>query len=116
MRVSLEGRIELTQRDDVFDGKIAGEAQTEVQRWSFMPTRPDNAIAVVPLGHVGIVIGDLEIQGGDNVHLGEAVVNWHVVFLLAGWRSSTAAYVPCLSGPMGGGLRRAGAHARGIRD
>ena len=71
MRMSLEGRIELAQGDDIFDGKISGEGQAEIKRRRFVPGRPDDAVALFPFGIVGIVIGDLEVEGSDDLHHGE---------------------------------------------
>ena len=51
--------------------KVAGEAEPEIQRRSLVSGGPDDAIAIGPVGNVGIVIGDLEIQRGDDVHHGE---------------------------------------------
>src|SRR6185312_10314917 len=68
MRMPLEWRIQLAQRDHVLDGEVACKSQSEIQRRSLVPARPDDAIAVGPLGNIGIMVSDLEIQGCHNVH------------------------------------------------
>ena len=69
--MSLERRVELAQRDDIFDGEVAGEGQAEIKRRRLVSARPDDAVAVRPLGILGIVVGDLEVERRDNVHHGE---------------------------------------------
>ena len=71
VRMSLEWRIEFAQGNDVFDGKIAGESEAEIQRGSFVSARPDDAVASGPVGIVGIVFGDFEVQRRDDLHHGE---------------------------------------------
>ena len=71
VRMPLERRVQLAQRDHVFQRVIAGQAQAEIERGSLVSARPDDAVAVFPVGHVGIVVGDLQVQGGDDLHHGE---------------------------------------------
>src|ERR1017187_720067 len=71
VRMSLEWRIKLAQSNNVFDGKVSGEGEAKIQSGGFMPGRPDDAIAFVPIRIVGIVVGDLQVQGRNDVHDGE---------------------------------------------
>ena len=71
MRMSLERRVEFAQGDDVFDGKISGEGQAQIERRRFVSGRPDDAVALLPLGIIGIMISDLQVQSGNDFHHGQ---------------------------------------------
>ena len=71
VRMALERRIQLAQCDHVFDGEISGEGQPEIKRGRLVSGGPDDAVAIGPLGIVGIVVGDLEVQRRNDVHHGE---------------------------------------------
>ena len=71
VRMSLEWRIQLAQGNDVFDGKVSGEGEAKIQRGGFMSGRPNDAVTFLPLRIVGIVDGDIQVQGGNDLHHGE---------------------------------------------
>jgi hypothetical protein len=68
MRMSLERRVEFAQSDHVFDRKISRKGQAEIECRRFVPTRPDDSVTLLPFGIIGIVIGDLEVESGDDLH------------------------------------------------
>ena len=55
--ISFHGAPEPPKGNDVFDGKISGKGEAEIQSWGFMAGRPDDAIAFLPLRIVVIVVG-----------------------------------------------------------
>src|ERR1039458_1705695 len=48
VRMSLKWRIQLAQSNHVFDGKVSGKGEAQVQRGSFMSGRPNDAVTFLP--------------------------------------------------------------------
>ena len=68
MGMSLIRRAELAKRDDIIDCAESGEGKSQIQAWSLVSGRPDNAVAGRPVGIAGIMIGYLEIESRGHVH------------------------------------------------
>jgi hypothetical protein len=71
VRVSLIGRVELAEERDVFFRAEAGEGQAKIETRRLVAGGPDDAIAVGPIGILGIVIGHAQVERGGDVHDGE---------------------------------------------
>src|SRR5579871_2293557 len=66
--MALKGRTQLAQRDHIFDRAESGKCETDVEAGRFVPSRPDDPVAVGPVGIPGIMSRDLEIERGRDVH------------------------------------------------
>ena len=71
MRVSLKARVELAQSDHVVDVTEAGKGQSDIEGRSLVAGGPDDAVAVGPVGMFRVVLGNMEIERGGNVHDGK---------------------------------------------
>ena len=71
MGMALEGRAELAQRDDVVERAETGDAERHIKRRRLVAGRPENAVAIGPVGMFGIVLGRAQIERRGNVHDGE---------------------------------------------
>ena len=71
VRMPLKRRIQLAQERDVFLRAEAGEGEAEIEARRLVSRRPDDAVAVGPVGILGIVIGDAKVERGGDVHDGE---------------------------------------------
>ena len=71
VRMSLIRRIELAQESDVFLWTKAGEGKAQIKAGRLVARRPDDAVAVGPVGILGIVIGNAKVERGGDVHDGE---------------------------------------------
>src|SRR5690242_3627058 len=66
--MSLEWRIELAQRDNIFFGEKASEAEAEIEAGRLMSSGPDDAVAILPVGIVGIVVGNAQVKRCGDIH------------------------------------------------
>ena len=64
----LEGRSEFAQQRDIFNFAKTSKGKPQVEAWRFMSSRPDNAVAMRPLGVFRIMIRHLQIKSDGNVH------------------------------------------------
>src|SRR5262252_7200944 len=70
--MSLERRRELPQQGDVFLREVTRKAEPEIEAGGFMAGRPDDAVAILPVGILRVMVGDSEIEGCGDVHDGES--------------------------------------------
>ena len=71
MRMALKGRIEFAEERDVFLRTESREGQSKIKAGRFVSGRPDNAIAIGPVGVFGIVCSDAKVERGGDIHDGE---------------------------------------------
>src|SRR5208282_1603125 len=68
VRMSLIRRIKFAEEGNVFFRAETGKGQPKVKAGRLVARRPDDAIAVGPVGILRIVIGDAKVERRGDVH------------------------------------------------
>ncbi len=71
VRMSLIGGIQFPKQRDIFFRTESGEGQAEIEAGRLVASGPDDAVAIGPVGILGIVIGHAKVERGGDVHDGE---------------------------------------------
>src|SRR2546425_1287214 len=65
--MALEGRAELTQRDEVRLGEVARPRHDRVERGDAVALGEDDAVPVGPVGAAGVVAHPTEVERGEDI-------------------------------------------------
>ena len=68
MRMPLVWRRKLAQKRDILHRTKSRKRQPQVKTRCFMSSRPDNAVAIFPIGICGIMLGHAQIERRSDVH------------------------------------------------